>query len=87
LESLSIWIDLSFGRGSSLGLGGETSAAAGIGIGMMGIGSGAAANAAGRGDGYDDVHMLRSLVLCRPGLKHLEVSCFTRPTFAIVSDL
>ncbi|KAF9563821.1 hypothetical protein CPC08DRAFT_305554 [Agrocybe pediades] len=75
LESLSIWIDLSFGR-DSLALGGETSAAAGIGI-------GAAANANGRPDGYDDVHMLQSLVMCRPGLKHLEVSCFTRPTFAI----
>jgi len=45
------------------------------------------ANTAGREDGYDDVHMLRSFILCRPGWKYLEVSCFTRPTFAVVSDL
>ncbi|KAF8974260.1 hypothetical protein BDZ97DRAFT_1911460 [Flammula alnicola] len=32
---------------------------------------------------FDDAQVLRSLFASRPSLKHLEVSCFTRPTFSI----
>jgi len=55
---------------------------------MIRIRSYLSGNAATRGDEwYDYVHMLNSLVLCRPGLKHLEVSCSMRPTSAIANNL
>ncbi|KDR77173.1 hypothetical protein GALMADRAFT_225310 [Galerina marginata CBS 339.88] len=70
LESLSIWVDLSFGiqvsSPGSFGYGGRTS-----GDSLRGY------------QKYDDVQVLKNLVVSRPGLKHLEVACFTRPTFSI----
>lgn len=67
LESLSIWIDLSFGSHGSLMSGGRTS------------------GESFRGHKYDDLTILNNLVCCRPGLRHLEVAYFSRPTFNIVS--
>ncbi|KAH9474684.1 hypothetical protein JR316_0013149 [Psilocybe cubensis] len=65
LESLSIWIDLSFGSHGSLMSGGRTS------------------GESLRGHKFDDLTVLNNLVYCRPGLRHLEVACFSRPTFNI----
>ena len=76
LEELSVWVDLSFG---STGLVGGTRRSSLDGMGI------------GRGGGdqspmNDDEKVFRGIFDACPGsLKHLEIACFTRPGFSLVS--
>ena len=70
LESLSIWIDLSFGSTT---------------YGSLAYGRRLSAENLKGYQRFDDIQVIKNLLVSRPGLKHLELSCFTRPTFSIVS--
>lgn len=73
LEELSAWVDLSF---SSTG-GTRRSSLDGIGIGR---------NGGDQGPMNDDEKIFRGILDACPGsLKHLDIACFTRPGFCIVS--
>ncbi|KAF5320956.1 hypothetical protein D9619_000393 [Psilocybe cf. subviscida] len=75
LRELGVWVDLSFGQQVS-------SASGGGGLGM-GIGRRSAERErAEKGGRFDDMLMLRALLAGCPRLTHLDLACFTRPTFS-----
>jgi len=76
LEELSVWVDLSFGSTGFVG-GTRRSSLDGIGIGRSG---------GDQGPMNDDEKVFRGIFDACPGnLKHLEIACFTRPGFSLVS--
>ncbi|KAF8909635.1 hypothetical protein CPB84DRAFT_1431427 [Gymnopilus junonius] len=70
LESLSIWIDLSFGASIH-------------GYGSLAYGKRPSMETLRGQQKYDDMQIVKNLLVSRPGLKHLELSYFTRPTFSV----
>ncbi|KAF5322634.1 hypothetical protein D9619_000397 [Psilocybe cf. subviscida] len=74
LRELGVWDDLSFGQ--------QVNSASGGGLGM-GIGRRSAERERGeKGGRFDDMLMLRALLAACPRLTHLDLACFTRPTFS-----